>query len=140
MKQKNTNFKIYYYIWAVLLAVLIFLTLFVEAASNLLPVTGFVLFGGAALFRSWKNSVVEIEIRDGVAYMTMLDGKEKAIYINAIVQIRDTTNGIHIRFADGEEVRTRKGKNKIVIRTGDGVIGEFRQKDFPKAEFVKTNK
>lgn len=139
MKSKPTNFKIFYYIWGVLLAVLIFVTLFVESASNLLPVTAIVLFGGAALFRSWKNSVVEIEIKDGVAHMVMMDGKEMAIYIDAIVQIRDTTNGFHLRFADGEEVRTRKGKNKIVIKTGDEVITEFRQEDFPKAQFVKTN-
>ena len=137
MKSKPTNFKIFYYIWGVLLAVLIFVTLFVESASNLLPITAIVLFGGAALFRSWKNSVVEIEIKDGVAHMNMLDGKKKAIYINAIVLIRETTNGIHIRFADGEEVRTRKGKDKIVIRNGESVVNYFRKEDFPQAEFVK---
>lgn len=137
MKKKSRNFKLYYYIWGILLVVLVYLTLFVEAASNMLPVTAFVLFGGAVMFRGWKNAVVEIEIKDGVAHMEMLDGKQQAIYINAIVQIRETTNGTHLRFADGEEVRTRKGKNKIIIRNGESVTNEFRRKDFPYAQFVE---
>ncbi len=139
MKSKPTNFKIFYYIWGILLVVLICLNLFVKEASSLLPVTAIVLFGGAALFRSWKNSVVEIKIEDGVAHMYMLDGKKKAIYIKAIVQIRETNTGTFIRFADGEEVRTRKGKDKIIIRHGDSVTNNFRKEDFPFAEIVKVN-
>lgn len=139
MESKRTNFKIFYYIWGILLVALLGYSLFMDADTSVLVVTLVVLFGGAAIFRSWKNSVVEIEIEDGVAHMYMLDGKKKAIYIKAIVQIRETNTGTFIRFADGEEVRTRKGKEKIVVRHGDSVVNCFRKEDFPFAEIVKVN-
>lgn len=140
MKTKLNKFKIFYYIWGIMLAVLLGYSLFVETDNSVLVVALVVLFGGAALFRNWKNSVVEIEIRDEIAYMEMLDGKQKAIRLFGIIQIRKTNNGTILRFSDGEEVHTRNGKNKIIIKNGDNVTSEFRKEDFPFAEFVVANK
>ena len=140
MKTKLNKFKIFYYIWGILLAALLGYSLFVETDNSVLVVALVVLFGGAALFRNWKNSVVEIEIRDEIAYMEMLDGKQKAIRLFGIIQIRKTNNGTILRFSDGEEVHTRNGKNKIIIKNGDNVTSEFRKEDFPYAEFVVANK
>ena len=133
---KANKFKIFYYIWGILLAVLLGASLFMDMDSSLLVVTVIVLFGGAALFRNWKSSVVEIEIRDDVAYMDMMDGKKKAIKLIGIVLIRETNNGTVIHFSDGETVHTRNGKNKIIIRNGDHVTSQFRKEDFPHAEIV----
>ena len=119
------------------LIVVVIASMVIDGNREALPVAVVLLLVVVALVRICQGSVVEIEIKDGVAHMDMLDGKKKAIYINAIVLIRETTNGIHIRFADGEEVRTRKGKDKIVIRNGESVVNYFRKEDFPQAEFVK---
>ena len=140
MKSKPTNFKIFYYIWGILLAVLLGSYVFMELDTSVLVAAVIVLFGGAALFRNWKSSVVEIEIRDDVAYMDMLDGRKKAIKLIGIIQIRKTNNGTVLRFSDGEEVHTRNGKNKIVIRNGDNVTSEFRKEDFPYAEIINAKK
>ena len=140
MNKTSNKFKIFYYIWGILLAVLLGVYIFMDMDSSVLAVTLLVLFGGAAIFRNWKMSVVEIEIRDDVAYMEMLDGRQKAIKLFGIIQIRKTNNGTILRFSDGEEVRTRNGKNKIIIRNGDNVTSEFRKEDFPYAEIVVTNK
>jgi hypothetical protein len=136
MNKKVNKFKIFYYIWGLLLAALLGYSLFMDVDTSVLVATLVVLFGGAALFRNWKNSVVEIEIRDEVAYMEMLDGKQQAIKLIGIVLIRETNNGTIIHFSDGESVRTRNGKNKIIIRNGDHVTSQFRKEDFPYAEFV----
>ena len=140
MNKTSNKFKIFYYIWGILLAVLLGSYIFMEMDSSVLVVAVIILFGGAALFRNWKSSVVEIEIRDEIAYMEMLDGRQKAIKLFGIIQIRKTNNGTILRFSDGEEVRTRNGKNKIIIRNGDNVTSEFRKEDFPYAEIVVTNK
>ena len=140
MNKTSNKFKIFYYIWGILLAVLLGSYIFMEVDTSVLVAAVIVLFGGAALFRNWKSSVVEIEIRDEVAYMEMLDGRQKAIKLFGIIQIRKTNNGTILRFSDGEEVRTRNGKNKIIIRNGDNVTSEFRKEDFPYAEIVVTNK
>ena len=140
MNKTSNKFKIFYYIWGILLAVLLGVYIFMDMDSSVLAVTLLVLFGGAAIFRNWKMSVVEIEIRDDIAYMEMLDGRQKAIKLFGIIQIRKTNNGTILRFSDGEEVRTRNGKNKIIIRNGDNVTSEFRKEDFPYAEIVVTNK
>ena len=140
MNNASKKFKIFYYIWGILLAVLLGVYIFMDMDSSVLAVTLLVLFGGAAIFRNWKMSVVEIEIRDDIAYMEMLDGRQKAIKLFGIIQIRKTNNGTILRFSDGEEVRTRNGKNKIIIRNGDNVTSEFRKEDFPYAEIVVTNK
>ena len=137
---KTNKFKIFYYIWGILLAVLLGSYIFMEVDTSVLVVAVIVLFGGAALFRNWKSSVVEIEIRDEVAYMDMLDGKKKAIKLIGIIQIRKTNNGTILRFSDGEEVHTKNGKNKIIIRNGDNVTSEFRKEDFPYAEIIDTKK
>jgi hypothetical protein len=137
MNKKVNKFKIFYYIWGLLLAALLGYSLFMDADTSVLVVTLVVLFGGAALFRNWKNSVVEIEIRDEVAYMEMLDGKQQAIKLIGIVLIRETNNGTIIHFSDGETVRTRNGKNKIIIKNGDHVTSQFRKEDFPYANFVE---
>ena len=140
MNKTSSKFKIFYYIWGILLAVLLGSYVFLEVDTSVLVAAVIVLFGGAALFRNWKSSVVEIEIRDEVAYMEMLDGRQKAIKLFGIIQIRKTNNGTILRFSDGEEVRTRNGKNKIIIRNGDNVTSEFRKEDFPYAEILVTNK
>ncbi len=137
---KTNKFKIFYYIWGILLAVLLGSYIFMEVDTSVLVAAVIVLFGGAALFRNWKSSVVEIEIRDEVAYMDMLDGKKKAIKLIGIIQIRKTNNGTILRFSDGEEVHTKNGKNKIIIRNGDNVTSEFRKEDFPYAEIIDTKK
>ena len=140
MNKTSNKFKIFYYIWGILLAVLLGAYIFMEVDSSVLVAAVIVLFGGAALFRNWKSSVVEIEIRDEVAYMEMLDGRQKAIKLFGIIQIRKTNNGTVLKFSDGEEVHTRNGKNKIIIRNGDNVTSEFRKEDFPYAEIMVTNK
>ena len=140
MNKTSSKFKIFYYIWGILLAVLLGTYIFLEVDTSVLVAAVIVLFGGAALFRNWKSSVVEIEIRDEVAYMEMLDGRQKAIKLFGIIQIRKTNNGTVLKFSDGEEVHTRNGKNKIIIRNGDNVTSEFRKEDFPYAEIVVTNK
>ena len=140
MNKTSSKFKIFYYIWGILLAVLLGTYIFLEVDTSVLVAAVIVLFGGATLFRNWKSSVVEIEIRDEVAYMEMLDGRQKAIKLFGIIQIRKTNNGTVLKFSDGEEVHTRNGKNKIIIRNGDNVTSEFRKEDFPYAEIVVTNK
>jgi hypothetical protein len=140
MNKTSNKFKIFYYIWGILLAVLLGSYVFMELDTSVLVAAVIVLFGGAALFRNWKSSVVEIEIRDDVAYMDMLDGRKKAIKLIGIIQIRKTNNGTVLRFSDGEEVHTRNGKNKIIIRNGDNVTSEFRKEDFPYAEIINAKK
>lgn len=140
MNKTSNKFKIFYYIWGILLAVLLGAYIFMEVDSSVLVAAVIVLFGGAALFRNWKGSVVEIEIRDEVAYMEMLDGRQKAIKLFGIIQIRKTNNGTVLKFSDGEEVHTRNGKNKIIIRNGDNVTSEFRKEDFPYAEIINAKK
>lgn len=140
MNKTSNKFKICYYIWGILLAVLLGSYVFMELDTSVLVAAVIVLFGGAALFRNWKSSVVEIEIRDEAAYMEMLDGRKKAIKLIGIIQIRKTNNGTVLRFSDGEEVHTRNGKNKIVIRNGDNVTSEFRKEDFPYAEIINAKK
>ena len=140
MNKTSNKFKIFYYIWGILLAVLLGVYIFMEVDSSVLVAAVIVLFGGAALFRNWKGSVVEIEIRDEVAYMEMLDGRHKAIKLFGIIQIRKTNNGTVLKFSDGEEVHTRNGKNKIIIRNGDHVTSEFRKEDFPYAEIINAKK
>ena len=140
MNKTSNKFKFFYYIWGVLLAVLLGSYIFMEVDTSVLVAAVIVLFGGAALFRNWKSSVVEIEIRDEVAYMEMLDGRQKAIKLFGIIQIRKTNNGTVLKFSDGEEVHTRNGKNKIIIRNGDNVTSEFRKEDFPYAEIIVANK
>ncbi len=140
MNKTSNKFKIFYYIWGILLAMLLGAYIFMEVDSSVLVAAVIVLFGGAALFRNWKGSVVEIEIRDEVAYMKMLDGRQKAIKLFGIIQIRKTNNGTVLKFSDGEEVHTRNGKNKIIIRNGDNVTSEFRKEDFPYAEIINAKK
>jgi hypothetical protein len=140
MNKTSNKFKIFYYIWGILLAVLLGSYVFMELDTSVLVAAVIVLFGGAALFRNWKSSVVEIEIRDEAAYMEMLDGRKKAIKLIGIIQIRKTNNGTVLRFSDGEEVHTRNGKNKIIIRNGDNVTSEFRKEDFPYAEIINAKK
>lgn len=135
MNKTLNKFKIFYYIWGILLVVLLGGYIFMDMDTSVLVAAIIVLFGGASLFRNWKTSVVEIEIRDEVAYMEMLDGKQMAIKLIGIVLIRDTNNGTVIHFSDGETVHTRNGKDKIVIKNGDHVTNQFRKEDFPYAEF-----
>ena len=140
MNKTSNKFKLFYYIWGILLGVLLGSYIFMEVDTSVLVAAVIILFGGAALFRNWKSSVVEIEIRDEVAYMEMLDGRQKAIKLFGIIQIRKTNNGTVLKFSDGEEVHTRNGKNKIIIRNGDNVTSEFRKEDFPYAEIINAKK
>ena len=51
MNKTSNKFKIFYYIWGILLAVLLGVYIFMDMDSSVLAVTLLVLFGGAAIFQ-----------------------------------------------------------------------------------------
>lgn len=129
------NFKFVYYIWGALLVVLLILFLFVDTNAPVVPVMAIVLFGGAALFRSWKKSLVEVIVEEDAVHLRVMDGQERHIIPEGVTQIREINGGFGVRLKDGSDYHAKKGK--FIVRTSEGEFTEFRPEDFPYAEFRK---
>lgn len=127
------NLKVVYYIWGILLAVLLCLFTFVDTDLPMIPILAILLFGGAALFRSWKKSLVKIIIEEDAVHLHMFDGQKRSIIPEGVTLIREINGGTAVHLKDGSEYHAKKGK--ITICIGDEVVHEFREDDFPYAEF-----
>ena len=136
MKTKPTKFKIYYYIWAISLLALMIASVVLKNETSLLPVVAGVLFIGAAVLRRLKHSVIEIEIKDGIADMLMYDGKSKKFRVEDIIGIRETTGGLVMTIRDEKgEVNLKKG---FVVKNGERTLtNEVSAEDFPYAQLKK---
>lgn len=129
------NLKFVYYIWGVLLAGFLAFALFADTDLPVVPIAAVILFGGAALFRSWKKSLVEIVVEEDAVHLRVMDGHERHIIPEGVTQIREINGGFGVRLKDGSDYHAKKGK--FFIRTAEGEFTEFRPEDFPYAEFRK---
>ena len=136
MSKPVNKFKIIYYIWAILLIGLLVLEM-MGTALPVLPILFVLLFGGAALFRSWKKSVVEIIVEDNAVHFHMLDGGKRSVIPEGVVMFREINGGTAILLKDKTEYLAKKGK--CVVKKGDEVFTEFRPEEFPYARFVGKN-
>ena len=129
------NFKVVYYIWGILLVGFLAFALFADTDLPVVPIAAVILFGGAALFRSWKKSLVEIVVEEDAVHLRVMDGQERHIIPEGVMQIREINGGFGVRLKDGSDYHAKKGK--FVIRTSEGDFAEFRPEDFPYADFRK---
>ena len=132
------NLKAFYLIWGVLMGAVLIFSTFVETDLPVVPILAIILFGGAALIRSWKTTVVEIVVEENAVHFEFFNGSKRSVIPQGVWQIRKSHNEIKIALTDKTEYRVRKGNNKITVRNGETVVHELREEDFPHAQFVVT--
>lgn len=136
LKFARIYFKIFNVIWFGLLAVFAVLACITDSGITVLPMIVFLAVGGAAIFKMWMHSIVEVVINGDVAELERFDKKKGRVRLDEIVCFKESSMGPVLVLAGGKKLRSMNGPFRMVIINGNHKTREFRKEDFPYAEFV----
>ena len=128
--------KNFYYVWYALLAACLALIFIKNEPEYMMPVVVILLLAGTGLQRMWKKAIVEIRIEGEHVEIELYDKTYVTLGMAHIVQIQNTTSGKYVVLSNKDEYRSLNGARGAVIKKDGKETREFRQEDFPYAQFV----
>ena len=129
-----------YNIIGIILIALLLATTFTEVDVPYLPVLILVLFVVITVLHTWKRSVNKIVLEGPYAEFEMLDGKKVKLHQRELVMVKFTNAGVVLVSKKKDEFHFKKrNKDAVIIKEGE-ILHEFRQEDFPFAEFRNASR
>lgn len=124
----------------IVLIALLLVTTFIDTNIPYLPVIILVLFAVITYLHTWKRSVNKIVLEGPYAEFEMMDGKTVKVHQREIVMVKFTNAGVVVVNKKKDEFHfKKKNKDAVIIKEGE-VLTEFRQEDFPFAEFRSASR